>query len=91
MQAHRIKVTVPSDHRVTLTLPAHFPSGPAEIIVLTDSPQEKKIIKLAGALASDMPLATRDDPVAEALQELRRERTRRLEEIEMDIVPTESD
>ena len=37
MKAHKLKVTVPEDHQLEIHLPEDFPSGPAEIIVLTSS------------------------------------------------------
>jgi len=38
MQAARIAVTIPEDHRLDVTLPSDLPPGPAEIIVLTVPP-----------------------------------------------------
>jgi ribosomal protein S10 len=40
MQAHKQTVTVPEDHQLEIRLPADFPAGPAEIIVLA-SPHTK--------------------------------------------------
>ncbi len=34
MQAHRIHVVVPENHRATIEFPATIPSGPVELIVL---------------------------------------------------------
>jgi hypothetical protein len=34
MQAAKIAVTIPEDHRLVVTLPSDLPAGPAEIIVL---------------------------------------------------------
>lgn len=34
MHAHKLKVTIPKDHRIELRLPEDFPAGPAEVIVL---------------------------------------------------------
>ena len=34
MTAHRTRVQVPPDHRVTITLPDDFPSPEAEVIVM---------------------------------------------------------
>lgn len=36
MHAHKLRVTIPTDHRleIAVDLPADFPSGPAELIVL---------------------------------------------------------
>lgn len=41
MQAHRLKVTIPEDHQleIAVRLPENFPSGPAEVIVLSEPPQ----------------------------------------------------
>jgi hypothetical protein len=35
MRAHKQSVTVAADHQIAIRLPDDFPSGPAEIIVLT--------------------------------------------------------
>ena len=35
MHAHKMTVTVPENHEVTLTLPSDVPTGEAEIIVLS--------------------------------------------------------
>ena len=43
MKAHKMQVTVPEDHQVEIRLPEDFPAGPAEIIVLTGSPDGKEI------------------------------------------------
>jgi hypothetical protein len=37
MQAHRMRVVVPEDHRVVVQLPASIRSGPVELIVLVPS------------------------------------------------------
>lgn len=34
MRAHKLNVTVPADHEISIRLPDDFPPGPAEIIVL---------------------------------------------------------
>jgi hypothetical protein len=44
MQAHKQTVTVPEDHQLEIRLPADFPAGPAEIIVLA-SPHPKAMSK----------------------------------------------
>jgi hypothetical protein len=78
MRAHRIQVTVPQDHELAVKLPDDFPLGPAEVIVRTNAPDERRLVRLQGALADDLeatPLAR--DPVAEALRELRQERSSR--------------
>ena len=57
MQAHRQTVTVPEDHQLEIRLPADFPAGPAEVIVLA-SPKTKA-------------LSDRQQDMLNALQELR--------------------
>ena len=39
MHAHKLQVTVPTDHdrEISVRLPDDFPPGPAEVIVLADS------------------------------------------------------
>ena len=42
MHAHKLNVTIPTDHHVAIRLPDDFPAGPAEIIVLaTRAPSER--------------------------------------------------
>ena len=48
MEAHRIHVVVPEDHRLTIEFPATIPSGPVEMIVLVPelekrAPAEQKL------------------------------------------------
>jgi hypothetical protein len=38
MLAHRVRVTIPDSHRVTIDVPAEVPPGEAEVIVLTGAP-----------------------------------------------------
>ena len=40
MQAHRMRVTVPEDHRATIDFPETIRSGPVELIVLVPSKDE---------------------------------------------------
>ena len=40
MQAHRILVTIPADHQLTVKIPDNVPAGPAEVIVLIE-PREQ--------------------------------------------------
>ncbi len=37
MQAHRVHVTIPEDHKVMIEVPAEVPAGDAEVIVLSSS------------------------------------------------------
>jgi hypothetical protein len=36
MRAHKLKVTIPADHEVRFRMPADFPAGEAEVIVLAE-------------------------------------------------------
>jgi len=86
MHTHKVKVTIPGDHHLSLKLPDNFPTGPAEVIVHSEAPSELPIIKLAGVLAPSVPAAaTADDPIANALEELRQERRRRGDKIIKDV------
>ena len=38
MYAHRLRITVPENHEITVRLPSDGPPGEAELIVLTESP-----------------------------------------------------
>jgi hypothetical protein len=38
MHAHRIRITIPESHEVTVRLPSDVPPGEAVLIVLTESP-----------------------------------------------------
>jgi hypothetical protein len=43
MQAHRQTVTVPEDHQLEIRLPADFPAGPAEVIVLAGPSEAQEL------------------------------------------------
>jgi hypothetical protein len=34
MRAHKLEVTIPTDHELAIRLPDDFPPGPAEVIIL---------------------------------------------------------
>lgn len=84
MQAHRIHVVIPENHRATIEFPAAIPSGPVELIVLVppqeDSEQQAeappqgrgRLVALAAELAQD------PRPFRELAPEERRARLRRL-------------
>lgn len=83
MQAHRIHIVVPEDHRATIEFPATIPSGPVELIVLVppeaeaagqaEAPQGRgRLAALASELAQD------PRPFRELAPEERRTRLRRL-------------
>lgn len=79
MYAHKAKVMVMKDHSLSVALPEDFPEGPAEVIVLTDVTPAKRVVRLAGVLMPEkMPLED-EDPVADALRELRLERFHRIQ------------
>ena len=84
MQAHRIHVVVPENHRATIEFPASVPSGPVELIVLVPPEGERterteapplgrgRLVALAAELAQD------SRPFRELAPEERRARLRRL-------------
>ena len=84
MQAHRIHLVVPENHRATIEFPAAIPSGPVEVIVLVPSEREEKeqaeappqgrgrLARLAAELARD------PRPFCELSLEERQGRLRRL-------------
>jgi hypothetical protein len=37
MQAHRVHVTIPEKHKVTIDVPAEVPTGDAEVIMLSSA------------------------------------------------------
>ncbi len=55
MQAHRVRVTIPESHKVTIDVPAEIPAGDAEVIVLSSS-------SVPVAAAGDATFATRFPP-----------------------------
>ena len=81
MRTHKIKVTILADHQLAVRLPDDFPAGPAEVLIMADSPVEQRIVKLAGVLASHVP-PPHIDPIADVLQEFRHERQQRFEKLE---------
>ena len=85
MLTHKIKVTILTDHLLTVKLPDDFPEGPAEVVIQVDSPVEQQIVKLAGILTPDTPLRPNDDPIANVLQEFRNDRQQRLEQVQTDL------
>ena len=82
MRTHKIKVTIPADHQLAVKVPDDFPTGPAEMIIQTDSSAEQQIIKLAGVLAPQVPPPPQNDLLADALLEFRHERQQQFEKLE---------
>jgi hypothetical protein len=78
MRAHRLNVTIAEDHQLLVDLPGDFPPGPAEVIILTEIPETKNIVRLGGVLHPSIPPSA-SDPIADALDELREERAELLE------------
>jgi hypothetical protein len=78
MHAYKLNVNVAQDHRLALDLPADFPAGPAEVIVLAVPRDERKLVQLMGSLGGASAVPADADPVADALGELRQERAGRL-------------
>lgn len=42
MHTHRLKVMIPEDRQVLVQMPEEIPTGPAEILVFTESPEAKE-------------------------------------------------
>ena len=84
MHAHKVKVTIPADHRVAIALPEGFPVGPAEVIVLAETQMRQRVVRLASVLAPAQKPPSHLDPIADALEELRRDRNVRFEPTETD-------
>jgi hypothetical protein len=53
VQAARIAIVIPADHRVELQVPADLPEGPAEVIVLIPSGQARPPFDRRAALGMD--------------------------------------
>ncbi len=53
MQAAKIAIIIPADHRVDLRLPADLPEGPAEVIVLITPKQEAPPLDRRAAVGMD--------------------------------------
>lgn len=82
MHAHKLKVTIPEDHRVELRLPEDFPEGPAEVIVLASRskgddrggtpPEQQRALAALEELRS-MRLTPEEEGVLDQLETFRRE------------------
>jgi hypothetical protein len=82
MQAHRMRIVVPEDHRVVVELPESIRSGPVELIVLVppeNETEEERKPEAQGRLASlAADLAKDPRPFRELSLE---ERSARLEKV----------
>ena len=72
MQAAKIAIVIPADHRVELQLPEDLPEGPAEVIVLISPKQKAPQADRRAALGMDrgkvLIAADFDAPLPEELQ-----------------------
>lgn len=92
MRAHKLKTTIPEDHRLNLEVPGDLPAGPAEIIILAPAPEERKIVRLGGVLGGGEDwLREQGNPIAEVLDEVREERQALLDRKQKDLVRGNSD
>ena len=93
MHAHKLKVTIPKDHRLVIAvdLPADFPAGPAELIVLASpsrpfngvesrQPQSLAILDEIHSLE----LTSREEDILEDFERFRREHPFRLVSLDED-------
>ena len=85
MKAHRLKVNIPSDHRleIAVRLPKDFPSGPAEVIVLAAPgeplPSEAAVSSLSTlAEIRSLALTREEEQILDGLAEFQREHPFRL-------------
>ena len=93
MHAHKLKVTIPKDHRLKLAvdLPADFPSGPAEVIVLgaaspTD-PTEGDSLRQQLAVLDEIrssALTREEEEILDGFESFRREHPFRLASLDED-------
>lgn len=79
MQAHKQTVTVPEDHQLEIRLPADFPAGPAEVIVLAgpSGAQEldetrQEMLRVVQKLRAFKP-TPEEDRVVEEFEEFQRQ------------------
>ena len=87
MQAHKVKVTIPENHRVELRLPDDFPAGPAEVIVLAarsgnldgnlESTEQARALAALQQLRS-ASLTREEEEVLDQFEDFRREHPFRL-------------
>ena len=85
LHAHKLKVTIPEDHRVEVRLPDDFPEGPAEVIFLTsrlagvappgpgvDLPGQQRTLAALAELRS-VPLSAEESAILDGFDAFRRE------------------
>ncbi|HXU29346.1 MAG TPA: hypothetical protein VN851_02110 [Thermoanaerobaculia bacterium] len=85
LHAHKLKVTIPEDHRIEVRLPDDFPEGPAEVIFLTSllvgaappdpeldlSAQQRTLAALAEL--HSVPLSVEESAILDGFDTFRRE------------------
>ncbi len=85
LHAHKVKVTIPEDHRVEVRLPDDFPEGPAEVIFLASrlagapqpgrgidpSPKQRTLAALAEL--HSVPLSAEESEILDGFDAFRRE------------------
>ena len=85
MLAHKVKITIPEDHRIEVRLPDDFPEGPAEVIFLTsrlagaaqpgpglDPPAQQRTLTALAELHS-VPLSAEESEILDGFDSFRRE------------------
>ena len=83
MRVHKLTVDVSDDHKLEVQLPADFPPGPAEVIVLA-SYARRSVVSLGGVLTPEGAIPEAEDPILAELDALRRERAGRLDRLTAD-------
>ena len=89
MHAHKLKVTIPEDHRLKLAvdLPADFPPGPAEVIVLTAATQPSDGVQQQLAVVEEIrstALTREEEEILDGFESFRREHPFRLNSLDED-------
>jgi hypothetical protein len=75
MQAHRVHVTIPENHRVTIEVPGEMPVGEAEVILLSSAPAREPLpanTNFAARFRQDPalgPIVFHEDPTAPVADE----------------------
>ena len=94
VHAHKLKVTIPKNHRLKLAvdLPADFPAGPAEVIVLgttsqpTDETDAERLQQQLAVLDEirSTALTSEEEEVLDGFESFRREHPFRLASLDED-------
>lgn len=89
MHAHKLKVTIPEDHRLKLAvdLPADFPPGPAEVIVLTAASPSSDNLQQQLAVVEEIrsnTLTREEEEILDGFESFRHEHPLRLISLDED-------